>query len=155
MVRHEGGRRPAGFHLPQAGRRILLRVSEIYSGEPGAIAAARRTTAAFFARIGGDDAAAGPVPPEVVGSAQLVVSELATNAVKHGGGRFGLDLELVDDAVEITVWDTSADGVKAAEPDPTRVGQHGLEIVSLLCGGFTVHPTPDGKAVRARMALPA
>ncbi|MEU1040949.1 ATP-binding protein [Streptomyces sp. NPDC005551] len=133
---------------------VELRVSEVYSGQPGCIATARRAVTAFLARIGTDTAVR--IPADTVGQAQLVVSELVTNAVQHTGGECGLQLELVADEVEITVWDTDASPaeVTVAQPDPLRVGQHGLEIVKALCGRLRVSPAPRGKQVQVRMALP-
>lgn len=131
--------------------RDRVRTSEAYDGESGTIAAARKTMDAFLS-----EATAGR-PPEVVAEAgivaALVVSELVTNAVKHAEGRCGMDLLLHHDALEITVWDTSTQQVTVAEPDPSRIGDHGLEIVTALCGGFDVRPTPTGKQITARVPL--
>jgi hypothetical protein len=37
--------------------------------------------------------------------------------------------------------------------DPTRVGQHGLEIVMALCRSFAIHREPVGKRITATVAL--
>jgi anti-sigma regulatory factor (Ser/Thr protein kinase) len=128
-----------------------VRTSEVYAGDPGAIAAARQLAVAFLGRIGVEGARR--VPALVVETAQLVVSELVTNAVKYTTGPCGLDLELVDDTVEITVWDTSTRTVTAMEPDPGRIGRHGMEIVVALCGGFDVARTAAGKRITVRLEL--
>jgi anti-sigma regulatory factor (Ser/Thr protein kinase) len=127
-----------------------VRTSEVYAGEPAAIAAARQLAVAFLGRIG---EGARRVPAPVVETAQLVVSELVTNAVKYTSGPCGVELELVDDAVEITVWDTSTTAVTAMEPDPGRIGRHGMEIVVALCGGFDVARTAGGKRITVRLEL--
>lgn len=93
------------------------------------------------------------VRADVVADVQLVVSELVTNAVKHTDGPCGVDLRVDGDILEITVWDTSGAPVTAMAADPARVGQHGLEIVQSLCGGFDTEVTPRGKRITARMAL--
>ena len=128
-----------------------MRTSEVYRGEPGAIAAARHAAAAFFRRIGGDGTAG--IANTVVENAQLVVSELVTNAVRHTSGPCGLDLELVEGAVEITVWDTSPRPVAVMGPDPHRIGRHGMEIVVALCGTFRVARRAAGKQITVRVAL--
>ncbi|MFC4036142.1 ATP-binding protein [Streptomyces polygonati] len=129
-----------------------MRSSEVYAGEPGAVAAARHLTAVFFDRIGGEDGTAA-APPHLLMEAQLVVSELVTNAVKHTTGPCGLDLELLSDAVEITVWDTSSRPVTVMGHDPARVGRHGLEIVVVLSFGFEVTHTAAGKRITVRLPL--
>lgn len=128
-----------------------MRTSEVYGREAGAIAEARQLAAAFLGRIGHETARA--VPSRVVETAQLVVSELVTNAVKHTSGPCGVDLELVEEAVQITVWDTSAQPVTVMEHDPERIGRHGLEIIVALCGGLDVTRTATGKRITVRMNL--
>lgn len=129
-----------------------MRTSEVYSGGPGTIAAARRTAAAFLAhaRTAGHQPA---VTPEAGYATELVVSELVTNAVKHAAGICGLDLRLTGAVVEITVWDTSPHEITLSAPDPARVGRHGLEIVIALCGGLHTARTPTGKQITARVPL--
>jgi anti-sigma regulatory factor (Ser/Thr protein kinase) len=130
---------------------VPMRTSEVYRGEPGAIAAARHAAAAFFRRLGGDGTAA--IAGAVVDTAMLVVSELVTNAIRHTSGPCGLDLELVEGAVEITVWDTSPRPVAVMSPDPNRVGRHGMEIVVALCGSFRVARRAAGKQITVRVPL--
>jgi len=84
---------------------------------------------------------------------QLVVSELVTNAVRHTEGPCGVDLELAGQTVEITVWDTSPQLPVVMEPDPTRVGRHGMEIITALCGGFQVVRREVGKQITVRLLL--
>jgi anti-sigma regulatory factor (Ser/Thr protein kinase) len=125
-------------------------MGEVYKGEPGDIAAARRFATELLGHLKGADT---PVPGTVVADVKLVVSELVTNAVQHTEGPCGLDLRVAEDTVEITVWDTSARGVTAMAADPARVGRHGLEIVKTLCGGFDMTATPTGKQLTVRMGL--
>ncbi|MBX4178394.1 ATP-binding protein [Streptomyces geysiriensis] len=88
-----------------------------------------------------------------MGMVQLVVSELVTNARKYAPGPCLLDLEINEGAVQITVWDsdTTLPSVQAA--DPTRIGQHGLEIVMALSQTFCVHREPVGKRITASLVL--
>ena len=97
------------------------------------------------------------VPASVVGMVQLVVSELVTNARKHAPGPFLLTLRIHDhaQAVEVTVWDTEPDLPLPRSTEPSRVGQHGLEIVMALCRSFEIHREPVGKRITATLALTA
>ncbi|WP_333775876.1 ATP-binding protein [Streptomyces sp. IBSBF 3136] len=90
-----------------------------------------------------------------VQDAQLVVSELVTNAVKHAPGPcvLGLELSADGDALRITVTDTSVEPPRARPPDPGRVGGHGLNLVNLLSDGLEVTPLPHGKRVAATLPL--
>jgi two-component sensor histidine kinase len=68
--------------------------------------------------------------------AELVVSELVTNAHKYAPGPCLLDLEVSDGAVEISIWDSDPALPVPQEADPNRVGKHGLEIVMAVCRSF-------------------
>lgn len=130
-----------------------MRTSEVYGREPGTIAAARLLTTAFLARVG--ERIARPLPQRTIDNARLVVSELVTNAVKYTTGAYGIDLELADGHVLITVWDTSPQAITPMAPDPGRVGQHGMEIVLALYGSFDAVTTPTGKRITVRVDLSA
>ncbi|MER6303516.1 ATP-binding protein [Kitasatospora sp. NPDC001539] len=94
-----------------------------------------------------------PVSERAMGIVQLVVSELVTNAHKYAPGPCLLDLEISSGAVQISVWDTDPTLPAACPPDPTRVGQHGLEIVMKVCQSFEVRREPVGKRVRVTIML--
>lgn len=88
-----------------------------------------------------------------MGMVELVVSELVTNAHKYAPGPCLLDLEVVDGAVEISVWDSDPTLPAACPADPGRVGQHGLEIAMAVCRSFEVRREPVGKRVKAAIVL--
>ncbi|MFJ7955680.1 ATP-binding protein [Streptomyces sp. NPDC096319] len=132
----------------------LLSATAVYdtASGGGAIASARAFTADFLADA--PSVRSGPVAEERVEMAQLVVSELVTNAVRHTVGPCRLLLELRRDTLEISVFDRAA----AAAPvprghDPRRIGQHGVEIVVAVCESLSVEPDPEGKRVRACLSL--
>lgn len=122
----------------------------MYDNVPDSVGAARDLARAFLAETAGEVA---PLPDRTVHDVILVVSELATNAVRHDGGPRMLDLTCTTDAVEVTVWDTSPQLPARLPPDPARVGGHGIEIVTHLCSAFEARRIPGGKCVRARIAL--
>ncbi|MFE9045585.1 ATP-binding protein [Streptomyces sp. NPDC007818] len=117
----------------------------------GAIAAARAFTADLLAAA--PTVLPGPVADERVELAQLVVSELVTNAIRHTSGPCRLLLELGRDTLEISVFDQGDASPVPRGHDPRRIGQHGVEIVLAVCESLTVEPAPEGKRVRARLSL--
>lgn len=94
-----------------------------------------------------------PVPAWAIDMVQLIVSELVTNARKYAPGPCLLDLEITEDAVQISVWDseTTLPSVQAA--DAQRVGQHGLEIVMAVSQTFCIHQEARGKRITASVPL--
>ncbi|MFJ8770238.1 ATP-binding protein [Streptomyces clavifer] len=94
-----------------------------------------------------------PVSDRAMGTVQLVVSELVTNAHKYAPGPCLMDLEISNGAVEIKVWDTDPTLPVAQAADPGRVGQHGLEIVIGVCRSFEMRREPVGKSIKATIVL--
>ncbi|MBK3628898.1 MULTISPECIES: ATP-binding protein [Streptomyces] len=94
-----------------------------------------------------------PVSGRAMGTVQLVVSELVTNARKYAPGTCLLTLEISGGAVEVTVWDSNPTPPAVLAPDPTRIGQHGLEIVMAVCQSFAVHREPVGKRITTAIVL--
>jgi anti-sigma regulatory factor (Ser/Thr protein kinase) len=82
------------------------------------------------------------VDAEMVERAQLVVSELVTNAVRHGPGEL-ITLRLVcgvDGRVSGEVADQGIGAVVKREQGPNAVGGLGLPIVAALANEWGVHP---------------
>ncbi|MER7950599.1 ATP-binding protein [Streptomyces sp. NPDC096079] len=131
----------------------LLSASVLYDAASGggAIASARAFTADFLAAV--PSVRHAPVAGERVETAQLVVSELVTNAVRHTSGPCRLLLELRRDTLVISVFDRETAAPVPRGHDPRRIGQHGVEIVVAVCESLGVEPTPDGKRVRACLSL--
>ncbi|MEU2618243.1 ATP-binding protein [Streptomyces sp. NPDC007157] len=120
-------------------------------GADGCIADARNQTSDFLTRA--ESAPGLPVPARTRELAQLVVSELVTNALKYAPGPVLLRLSAADGLVEIEVWDTDPTLPLARAADAGRVGQHGLEIVLALVRDFEARREPVGKRIIARLAL--
>ncbi|GAA0901132.1 ATP-binding protein [Streptomyces thermoalcalitolerans] len=105
-------------------------------------------------------------PHDLTERAELVVAELAANAVLHGrvpGRCFRLTLVLDPTAgrLRIEVSDARGDlhpriATDAAEPDALRTGGRGLTLVTALADHWECVPyPPTGKTVRAVLSAPA
>ena len=82
------------------------------------------------------------VSQRAMGMVQLVVGELVTNARKYAPGPCLPTLEINGGAIELTVWDSNPSPPTILTPDPTRIGQHGLEIVMAVGQSFAIHREP-------------
>ncbi len=142
--------RTAGMGDQRSSVGEFLSVSAAFE-ESGEIGAARDLARSFLTDV---QAVHGlPVSAGAMGTVQLVVSELVTNARKYAPGPSLLTLDVRSGAVEVSVWDSSTALPSILPPDPSRIGQHGLEIVMALCRSFTVHREPVGKRITAVIDL--
>jgi anti-sigma regulatory factor (Ser/Thr protein kinase) len=87
--------------------------------------------------------------------AQLVVSELVTNALMHGDGALVLRASITGDTVQISVTDSGDDLPEVLPVDPTRIGGLGLIVVDRIASEWGVSPFPGGKTVWAALTLPS
>lgn len=105
------------------------------------------------------------LPPDITERAELVVAELAANAVLHGhvpGRDFELALAYIPlprpGRLLVEVSDARGDRFPRAttdEPD-LSTGGRGLTLVTLLADRWeTVPRPPGGKTVRAELATPS
>jgi anti-sigma regulatory factor (Ser/Thr protein kinase) len=81
----------------------------------------------------------------------LVVSELVTNVVRHGGPMVGLRVRHRDGAVEVEVTDQASGVPVEAESPPVVPSGRGLAIVSTLCRSWGVVERDDAKTVWCRL----
>jgi anti-sigma regulatory factor (Ser/Thr protein kinase) len=91
-----------------------------------------------------------------VADLELVVSELATNSVVHGGGGGTFTVWREDDRLVIEVRDSGrlTDPLAGRRPAaPTVPGGRGLLMVNLLADLVRMHSTAQGTAVRVWFAL--
>jgi len=82
------------------------------------------------------------VPPQLCATAALLVSELATNAVRHSGAReFTVHIERVpaEGRVWIGVSDTGLGQPLPQQPSTTAEHGRGLQLVSLLADRWGAH----------------
>ncbi|MFC9926221.1 ATP-binding protein [Streptomyces sp. NPDC127190] len=138
-------------HASAQPRTAAPRYSRTWAGGLTSIAEARDAVADLLAR-------ARPAPArQAVQDAQLVVSELVTNAAQHAPGPCALGLDLLPGggALRITVTDTSPEPPRRRPPDPGRVGGHGLHLVFRLAVDVRVIRLVRGKRVAAIVPLAA
>ena len=85
--------------------------------------------------------------------AVLVISELVTNALRHGLGEIVARTALTDGGVlYLSVTDSGEELPELQPVDPSRVGGVGLHIVDRLSSEWGISPFPGGKTVWATMS---
>ncbi|TXJ75057.1 ATP-binding protein [Streptomyces lavendulae] len=91
---------------------------------------------------------------EVVRTAELLVSELVTNAVQYAGtGSVSLAVCLDEAVLRIQVCDTSPVLPQPALPDADSEGGRGLFLVAALADRYHAEPTKNGKCCWAEIDL--
>lgn len=113
------------------------------------VADARDATRAFLETLGQPGLA-----PEAADTVVLVVSELVTNALRHGGGTFTLRLTAHPGTIEVAVDDSSPQAPRMRAPDLNDgTGGFGWPMVNRLARTTAVTPRPaGGKTVSAGLA---
>ncbi|WTJ79369.1 SpoIIE family protein phosphatase [Kitasatospora sp. NBC_01539] len=89
---------------------------------------------------------------ELVDTTELLVSELVTNALRHGRGEIRVRL-LHDRTVVCEVWDDGYAQPRQRRAQETDEGGRGLQLVSLLAERWGSRRTPKGKIVWFELAL--
>ncbi|MFJ6212763.1 SpoIIE family protein phosphatase [Streptomyces sp. NPDC092296] len=113
--------------------------------EPTSVSRARELAIGWLLARGLDD---------LVDTTELLVSELVTNALRHGRGEIRLRL-LRDTTVVCEVWDDGYAQPRQRRAQETDEGGRGLQLVSLLAERWGSRRTPKGKIVWFELALPA
>ncbi|MEV6118418.1 ATP-binding protein [Streptomyces sp. NPDC052109] len=126
------------------------RYGTVWGHEGTSIADARRAVRSLLSYAGHD-------PSHQPGQdAQIVVSELVTDALRHapGPGALLLELSLDHTLLRITVRDSSPRPPRLLTPDPHRIGGHGLHLITRLCDTFHTIAHDHGKQVTAHLRMP-
>lgn len=96
----------------------------------------------------------GTMPDEVVQVAVLLVSELATNAVRHAHSPFTVSAALQARAVRVEVEDACTQLPDVQPPDVKATGGRGMLLVDALSARWGSELTPGGKRVWFELNVP-
>ncbi|WHM38256.1 ATP-binding protein [Streptomyces sp. BPTC-684] len=119
------------------------------SGTPAGAASARQQIAEWIRAWGV------LLEPDLLDTAELVASELITNAVRHAHGPITASAYLSAKALRIAVIDTSSDIPEVGLPDADEEDGRGLFLVAALADRHGFEPLPSGKRCWAEFELSA
>jgi DNA-binding NarL/FixJ family response regulator len=88
----------------------------------------------------------------LIEDAQLIISELVTNAIRHAGSGATLWLRLTAQTLRITVADEHRASPRPLPFSLTRRHGRGLMVVSALAAAWGVEPHHRGKAIWAELS---
>jgi serine phosphatase RsbU (regulator of sigma subunit)/anti-sigma regulatory factor (Ser/Thr protein kinase) len=106
--------------------------------EPQAVSCARRLVRATLRRWRIDN---------LCGNAELLISELVTNALRHGCGPIGVRLLRAATCLVVEVADGSPVPPAPRIADPLAEAGRGMQLIKLLARRWGTRPTPTGKIV--------
>jgi anti-sigma regulatory factor (Ser/Thr protein kinase) len=101
-----------------------------------------------------------PLPASRVHEFVLIASELAANAIRHGGGKGRLLLQETPTGLSLQVGDHGSGlpnphALPRQRPEPTVPGGRGLWLVLTCADTFTLdNPTPGGALATATINYP-
>ena len=110
-----------------------------FTAEPPSVAGARRFATDALADL----------PAETLDAVELMVSELATNCIRHAEADFEVTIESRRDEVRVEVRDDDHQGTPTKQsPGPEEPRGRGLQIVEMFSDAWGVEPVRgDGKTV--------
>ena len=86
-------------------------------------------------------------------AAQLLVSELATNAIEHARSSFNVEVEVMARGVRVEVIDDAPEYVPAISERPSMRGGFGLRLVDALAQRWGIDAFETHKAVWFELGL--
>lgn len=132
----------------------------LLAGVLGAVEEARSTvlsadvSSARVARRFVDDTLAGWQVADVLDTAQLLVSEVVTNAVVHGRSEAEVAVRLLDDRVRVEVVDRGDMPVRRRDAEDEETSGRGMALVEALSMAWGIDDLPVGKMVWFEVARP-
>lgn len=131
--------------------RRSVRVEYLLPDEAESAGRARKLTSEFLARPRNRMTR---VDAGHIDDATLIVSELVTNATRHGRSACRLRLQVSDEQVTVEVYDNSPDQPRIRPLTAESEGGRGLAMVRCLAHRFDIAPVRGGgKRVRAVLAI--
>lgn len=112
-----------------------------FSNSPESVTQARHYAAALLSGA----------PVRVIESTKLIVSELASNCLRHAHSGFEVDIKIDDGRVWVAITDTGDGEPELRTPELTDVSGRGLQIVELLANEWGVVSEAPGKTVWASL----
>ena len=122
------------WHTGDTGGADTGLAESVFPGTPAAVTDARAHVAGALEDL----------PSELVETVALLVSELATNSVRHAGAGFTLGIERTPDAVRVAVSDRGPGRPRKRSPDPVEPSGRGLLIVEALSDHWGTEAASDG-----------
>ncbi len=93
------------------------------------------------------------VPEDVLGTAQLLTSELFTNALDHGQGDITLEVARLPGALVVEVSDANPERPQVKPLRINDVRGRGLMIMDALAEDWGVEPAEDGQGKKVWFRL--
>ena len=131
-----------GVRNPRSGYAPGMRIVTPLEPTPAAIRRARKTVSDQLWAWG---------LSSIVDDAEIITSELVTNAIEHGGGVVELRVAALPHRVRISVMDGSPEVPQVATDRGLQVGGRGLALVERLAADWGHDVGPDGKEVWAEL----
>jgi anti-sigma regulatory factor (Ser/Thr protein kinase) len=92
-------------------------------------------------------------PAETVERLELIVTELAANAVRHTDSAFDVTFTVAERTVRVEVSDASTAVPEVHHPAPLELGGRGLLLVEAYSDRWGYQPTTGGKIVWAEVDI--
>jgi anti-sigma regulatory factor (Ser/Thr protein kinase) len=115
----------------------ILRDSRALPCRPTSVAAARHLVRAVL----------GDLPLEAVEATALMVSELATNCVRHAGTDFELTIDRTRSQIRVALSDGTSTPPVVRHVGPQALSGRGLHIVDSMADAWGVSTGAEGKTV--------
>jgi anti-sigma regulatory factor (Ser/Thr protein kinase) len=115
-----------------------MRDSRTFPHEPQSVPAARRFATSVLRGT----------PSDILEAVELMVSELATNCIRHTNSGFDLTITRSGGDIRVEATDHAGGTPTMRSPKPTDPSGRGLKIIDLLSAGWGVQPESGaGKTV--------
>lgn len=90
---------------------------------------------------------------DLADDAELVTSELVSNAIRHGGRDIEMRVTCLPTALRIAMYDNTTDAPELQVPGPDQLGGRGLTLVAAVADRWGYHLGDGGKEVWAELTL--